>query len=271
MKKTKRVKKIKKAKKKVAIKKKNGLISITSPIGENVKVMVASELADDEMIENEMMGEILPFFVYKFTQDGKDVVGLTVKGVNEVVRRINRNPKSGSKIHINPKFLMKEEVEREGEKGIEVSVFAEDLVSGNSAWGIKFEPYFKTGRNGKYKNTFAVEKALSKAERNARRKLISETLAVKMIEKLLKEPNTVKQIEAPAFQVVEVKPIVAKASTPEELVGIIMQGIKNKKSITEVIDFDEKAQKDPRLTKNLREAIHKSAVNRVSELEKNEK
>ena len=122
---------------------------IQSPISPSTAIVVASEFADDAIIEAEMMGNVLPYFIYSFQQDGKEVVGLTVKGVNEVVRRLGKDEKSGSKIHMNPAYMIKEEVERDGQKGIEISVFAEDLISGNSAWGVKFEPYKKTKKDWK--------------------------------------------------------------------------------------------------------------------------
>ena len=45
----------------------------------------------------------------------------------------------------------------------------------------------KMGKNGKYAHTVATEKALSKAERNAKRKLIAEPMAIKIIQKLMTE------------------------------------------------------------------------------------
>jgi len=191
-------KKVTKRKRKVA--KPKGLVAMPSPAHPEIQLMVASEMADDSMIEAELLGEVLPHFVYQFSQEGKDVTGMTVKGVSEVVRRINRNPKSGSKIRLNPEFIRVERnAEYDGQKGVEVMVYAEDLVTGGSAWGAKFEPYTKKGRRGEYPNTFPLEKALSKAERNAKRKLIPETMATKMIQKLIKEdPGTIQKIEAPA-------------------------------------------------------------------------
>lgn len=248
--------------------KKNMQVTIPSPVDANIRVVVASELADDDIIEREMTGEVLPFFVYRFKQEGGEVVGLTVKGVNEVVRRLNRNPKSGSKIRINPQYLVKEEVEREGEKGIEVSVYAEDLVSGNSAWGVKFEPYMATKRDGgRYKNKFATEKALSKAERNAKRKLISEMVAVKIIDKLIKEePSTVKQIEAPAFETQVLTPRKPVATTPEDKMAIIRKAIATQRSQSAIIEIDQRTQASAEFSDDFKKEIHKSASARVDEL-----
>lgn len=253
------------AKRKSAPRKKAGTVIVTSPVAPDVRIAIASELSDDKMIEAEMMGDVLPHFIYQFEQEGKKVSGLSVKGVHEVVRRLNRNPKSGYKIHINPQYQKVErDVEYNGEKGVEVSVFAEDLLTGNSAWGIKFEPYFKTGRRGKYANTFALEKALAKAERNAKRKLIPETVAVKMIEVMIGEnKNNVVQIEAPKHVQVTVKPNVPQASTAEELEKVVMGAIASAKTLDAVVDIDERAQKSDKLTQEMKERIHAEALKRA--------
>lgn len=247
---------------------------IQSPISPSTAIVVASEFADDAIIEAEMMGNILPYFIYTFPQDGKDVVGLTVKGVNEVVRRLGKDAKSGSKIHMNPAYMIKEEVERDGIKGIEVTVFAEDLISGNSAWGVKFEPYkktkkdWKTGKETTYTNTFATEKALSKAERNAKRKLIPEVLATKMIEKLMKEdPNSVQKIEPPKTQMTVMKPVAPVASTIEDIEALIRKAVANGKTQDAIIDIDTKTQESPKFSKEFKAEIHSLASSRVNELD----
>lgn len=243
-----------------------GLIVIHSPAQANLEVSVASEMADDEMIEKELMGEILPYFVYQFTPSGEDgggkpVSGLTVKGVNEVVRRMSRNPKSGSKIRINPDSLKKEEVERNGEKGIEVSVLAEDLVTGNSAFGLKFEPYMKNGKRGKYTNTFAVEKALAKAERNAKRKLIPEVLATKMIETLISgNPNNVRQLAAP-------KPQPKREATPEEIFELTQNMIRAAKSTGPLMVILERVKESKKLSKPQKTELEKLIGGKVDSLD----
>lgn len=268
MKKSPKLKTKKKRKAKVA--KKPRQIVMASPIDPQIRFAVASEWADDELIEKEVMGDVLPTFIYKFENDGKVVTGLTVRGVNEVVRRLGMKKNSGSKIHLNPNHLLKEEVEREGEKGIEVSVFAEDLVTGNSAWGVKFEPYFKVGRDKKrYANKFAVEKALSKAERNAKRKLISEGLAVKLIQILMKENKGahVKELKAPAYLQTVVRPPVPVASSPEALYAVVENAINAADTPDAVIDLDERAQASDKLSDEMKAKLHAVALGRTSVLQ----
>ncbi len=263
------VKKVAKKTRAKTTKPKSTDIIISSPVDPDIKVVMASELADDQMIESEMMGEVLPFFIYEFKQGGKPVRGLTVKGVSEAVRRLNRDKASGYNIRVNPKFLKVEHnLEQENEKGVQVSVFAENLVDGNSAWGIKFEAYWKAGKNGKYKNDFAVEKALSKAERNAKRKLMPEVAVLKIIEKLINsDPNAVKQINAPEVrqQIVSAAPV--KASTPEEIKETIRLAIKTAKNSDTVIMFDEKTQESNKFDAKFKKEIKNLANRKVEELD----
>ena len=270
--------------KKKVVKKPRSIVMV-SPVDPALRFVVASEFADDQLIERELMGDVLPTFIYQYcankpackaedVKSGKceheKVAGLSTKGVNEVVRRLNRNPKSGSKIRINPMHLLKEEVEREGEKGIEVSVFGEDLISMGSAWGVKFEPYFKVGRDNKrYANTFAVEKALSKAERNAKRKLISEGIAVKMIQVLIAEGKGlhVQALNAPAYLPTVVRPAVPVASTPEALYKVVEDAIKNAKTIGIIIDLDERAQASDKLDAEMKKKLHSLALGKTDILQ----
>lgn len=278
-------KKVVKKTKKKAVKKSNKLITITSPIDPQVRIMIASEQMDDQLIEKELMGQALPYYIYQFCDNrgarcdaaivkaGKcphdKVVGLSFKGVSEVVRRLNRNAASGYKIRINPEFLKKDEVEREGMLGVEVSVYAEDMITGNSAWGIKFEPYMKKKRDGStYRNEFPTEKALSKAERNAKRKLIPETPAALMIQKLMKENRGahILTIDAPKTVEHTVKPPAPVASTPKELMSICIKEIAKAKELGRVVDIDERAQKSDKLTDEMKKEIHEKALARADVL-----
>lgn len=259
-------------------------VVVSSPVAPEAVFTVASELADDALIEAEIMGDVLPHFIYQFCdnrpacsaevlQSGKcdhhKTTGLSVKGINEVVRRMNKDPKSGAKIRINPAYLMKEEVERDGEKGIEISVFAENMLDGNSAWGVKFEPWKKHGRNNTlYTNTFAVEKALSKAERNAKRKLIPETLATKMIQTLIRSPQNVKALGAPPAVSHETRTVPPpQPSTIDELMQLVRNGIRNAKTVDVAIEIDEKTQASDKFSPDFKKEIHALASSRVDQLD----
>jgi hypothetical protein len=158
---------------------------------------VASEMADVQAIEQELLGRAMEHYVYGFMQDGKPVTGLSVAGVNETTRQLTRKANSGYKIRIIPDSLkIERDVMYDKEKGVEVQMVAENMVTGETGIGVKFEAYTKTGRKGTYQNTFAVEKAVSKAERNAKRKLIPEKAVVEMIKKFVAQ-NKYASIAAP--------------------------------------------------------------------------
>jgi len=194
------MKKPTKAKKPRAKKQTNGMMVVKSPINPGQEFVVASELADDEAIEQELLGKAMESYVYSFPQEGKTVTGLTVSGVNEISRLLTKKSNSGIKIRIVPDSInIDTKAEMEGEKGISVTLIAENMLTGETAIGAKFEPYMKKGRKGPYKNTFSLEKAVSKAERNAKRKLIPEKAAIEMINKFVKQGN-VQQIGQPAPQ-----------------------------------------------------------------------
>lgn len=174
-----------------------GDIVVHNPTNPTQEFVVASEFADDEAIEAELMGRAMEHYVYSFDQDGKNVTGLTVNGVNEMSRLLTKKKDSGIKIRVVPDSVKIERgVEENGQAGVSVILMAENMLTGETAIGAKFEPYKKTGRNGQYDNTFALEKAVSKAERNAKRKLIPEKIAVEMIKKFVNKFG-VKELQAP--------------------------------------------------------------------------
>lgn len=205
----KKCQKCKGVKKRKPRRKKDGLVKMTSPVRPEMEFYVASDQADEQAIEAEIMGQVLPHFIYKF-KDGKgnEVKGLSLQGVRETTRRINRMKNSGQRIRISPEPpIISRDVEYNGKKGIEILVYAEDIESGGGSWGNAFEPYVKVGKGGKtYPSQFPERVALSKAQRNALRALIPETTAVAMIDQLSKDQNKVKEIEAPAQQTDVIEP-----------------------------------------------------------------
>ncbi len=199
--------KTKKTTKKVAKKvvAKKGLVIVHSPVNPTQEFIVASELADDQAIENELLGKAMEHYVYSFSQKGKMVTGLTVAGVNEMSRQLTRKNNSGIKIRVIPESVkIEHNAEMEDKKGVSVFLIAENMLTGETAIGAKFEPYKKTGRNGLYENTFSLEKAVSKAERNAKRKLIPEKVAVEMIKKFV-AVGKVQEIQAPVQRAITPK------------------------------------------------------------------
>ena len=139
------------------------------------------EKADEEQVLAELEGNFLEEFVYEFVQNGKKVTGLSLAGVRETVRHMNKNKMA--KICISDK----EPKIKETEEWIEVWVYAKDEINGTGAWGVKRQQ--KKYVSGKL-NEFALEQALSKAQRNAQRPLIPENYVKSMIRKFIEMGKT---------------------------------------------------------------------------------
>ena len=145
--------------------------------------------------------------------------------------------------------LRKEEVEREGQKGIEVTIWVDDMISGQSYPGVKFEAYKKYSKKKKmwYPNTFAVEKATSKAVRNAFRRHFPEHLVQKVIQKLAKNKNNVLQLqsapEIEAAELTETRVVELKPSTNMTKFDIARDGIMKLKTEFAVKAALERAEK----------------------------
>lgn len=219
-------------KKTTRAKKPKGMVQITSPIRSDISFYVAAELQDDKIIEQEILGEAIETYIYEFCPNKCDdfkkngkcghntTKGMSAPGVREVVRQINRNSASGHKIRVAPEPpIINRDVDQNGQKGIEVMVYAEDLVAGSGSWGSKFEPYIKYGK----KNVFALELALTKAQRNAERALIPEKLALAMITKLIKEKRGVMALpEAPDSVTIDIEP---QKTTAGQLFDMTMERV----------------------------------------------
>jgi hypothetical protein len=209
------MKKIKKKKiKKKKIKKTDAdsrMVKITSPINPDLIIPVLSERADDSIIESDVVGKAMDYYVYEFPLEGKVVRGLTVKGVIETVRYININTKkTHMRLVVDKNSLKKEECSREEQKGIEVTIWVDDMISGQSYPGVKFEAYKKYSRKNKawYPNTFATEKATSKAIRNAFRRHFPEHLVQSVIAKMVKDKSKVLSLtSAPEIEATELEEV----------------------------------------------------------------
>lgn len=241
------------------------LVKIISPIDSKTAFYVQSELMDDEQIEQELLGKMAEFYVYEFPADeGKTVRGLTITGVRDSVRNINKRTKqTGMRILLDPDKMKVEEAEQDGQKGIRVIVWAKDMISGMFNPGTKFEPYQKYSRRQKkmISNTFALEKATSKAIRNAFRGLFPEQLVIKMINQYMKAGKVIK-LQAPMNQEqVFVKEVEMKPSTDEKKFDAIMQGIYHIKSKKTA----EAWLKQAKTSKELPEKYRKQVVEKLEQ------
>ena len=128
----------------------------------------AMEAKDDQQILSELKGdlkaEILRQYFYSFTVNGRTVVGLSYKGVKQIAR------KQG---HI----IIKELELKETDKAWLAICKALDKARDIEIYGAASQPKEITFRSGgATPDPFALTKAVSKAQRNALRGLISETV-----------------------------------------------------------------------------------------------
>lgn len=245
---TKKIEKPKAKKVAEAIKEKKSLVLggdvvVHNPTNPMQEFVVASEVADDEQIEAELMGKAMEHYVYSFKQAGKDVTGMTVAGVNEISRQLTKKKDSGIKIRIVPDSIkIERNVEEDGNLGVSVVLIAENMLTGETAIGAKFEPYKKKGGKGTYDNTFSLEKAVSKAERNAKRKLIPEKVAIEMIKKFVRSGNVQSiaptnqpaQISAPAQSINYLSKLVTMLAREANVK--IIGGMPTKEDVEKMLD-----------------------------------
>lgn len=145
---------------------------VRTDTGEVVDPYLEMDRLDEAQILAELKGASLDKMIYQFGT----VTGLSVAGVRETVRKLNNNRLGRIRISKQEPSI------HETEDFIEVRVYAEDEMNGGGNWGIKRQEKFTQGRNGaKVADAFALEKALSKAQRNALRALIPESFVAGMI------------------------------------------------------------------------------------------
>lgn len=202
----------KKTNKKTSKKKeKDKVVKVTSKVDKSQQIFVAMELEDDRLIGQELLGQEVTTLVYSYEEeDGSVGHRLSYAGVREACRLINRDRKSGHTIQIAERPpIIDRDVTLNGQPGVEVQIYAVDIEAGGGSWGIKFEPWQKYIGDGKGStdfNRFALETALSKAQRNAMFNLLPAHLIEKMAQKFVKEGKSVKKIEGKKIETRVQKP-----------------------------------------------------------------
>lgn len=171
---------------------------------------VAMEKADEHQVLAEMQGRFIQELVYSFNQGGQEVTGLSLAGVRETVRTMNSRGLSRIRISAQePKIT-------ETDDYYQVMVYAEDVQNGGGAWGAKRQE--KRHARGAV-NVFAMEMALSKAQRNAQRALIPEYFVKAMIEEFMSKKGTVRRmapVQRPAQQPTKTPPVETRARELED-------------------------------------------------------
>jgi len=149
-----------------------GLIRMTETkqIVERDEIFELMERRDEKQIIQELQGEMLEEFVYSFPSGGKVVTGLSWAGVKEAVRRMG----SIKVTHL--------EIEDDEDSWI-AKAKARDTVNDVEMWGVAQQRKIMKYKDGtELKDMFALQKCVSKAQRNALRTLIPEKMIAKMIQ-----------------------------------------------------------------------------------------
>lgn len=147
------------------------------------------EQADEEQILAEMKGEIIKEFVYSFPQGGKEIVGLSKTGVDNACREASKKgeffrvidmpqiQQDGDYINVIVKvgrYTLHPETRQE--------IMIDSTLGAKRQW-----KKMKLQDKSIVADPFWFEKALSKAERNAKRKLLPEKLIVELIKEYRKQ------------------------------------------------------------------------------------
>jgi hypothetical protein len=143
---------------------------------------------DEAQIEAELLGGVVAEYAYRFDQGAGAVTGLSLAGVMAVAQHMG-----GITCDEPPHWEI-------GEDEYYCEIAATDHGRGLKLWGNASQPKYLRRRDGQQiLDPHARAKALSKAQRNAVRKLIPETLATKMLEAYLagQQPQARRPIARP--------------------------------------------------------------------------
>ena len=151
---------------------------------ENAKFAIM-EQKDEQQILAELQGVYLDKFVYSFKQGNQDVTGISWAGIKEIAYRIGEIDTTIEKFE-------------ETEDAYVFIVKATNKGVG-SRLGVSNQP--KKYSNGK-PDQFALQKALSKAQRNAIRGVIPEATIQQYLDKFMKQDKNVdnSQPEEPRYE-----------------------------------------------------------------------
>ena len=135
------------------------------------------ERKDEDQILAEMKGNVIQEFVYSFNTNGKEITGLSYAGVKQIALEMGG-------IHCSEPILQ----EHDGSWICKVK--AVDVHRNLEMWGVSIQSkLFRTRYGKEIPDDFAVQKAVSKAERNALRKLMPERLIIEMIKEWKQNNN----------------------------------------------------------------------------------
>jgi hypothetical protein len=194
----------------------SGTDLVVSDPTDETAVMVTLDKHDEAVIVQELQGRLSKAMLYDFPQGGQRLVDLSWPGVRECIHEMNRTGKC--RISIVKGSAEFESVQEDVGDGDEpcwmVTVMAEDEVTGETNYGTALEPKriklkdstAKRRRSegkfvddaGKIADPFSRQKALGKAQRNAYKTFIPETLRQTLIAQYRGDAEALKVINAGA-------------------------------------------------------------------------
>ena len=135
------------------------------------------ERKDENQILAEIKGNVLEEFVYSFPQGNRTVTGLSYSGVKQIALQMGN-------IHCEEPIL-----QENGSCWI-CKVKAIDVQRNFEMWGVSQQPKYMELKSGqKLRDDFCIQKCVSKAERNALRKLMPEKIIIEMIKEWQSKKN----------------------------------------------------------------------------------
>jgi len=135
------------------------------------------ERKDENQILQEIKGNVIEEFVYSFPQGNRQITGLSYSGVKQIALKMGN-------IHCSEPILQENNGAWIGK------VKAIDVQRNLEMWGVSTQNKFMELRNGgKVKDDFCIQKCVSKAERNALRKLMPEKIIIEMIREWQSKKN----------------------------------------------------------------------------------
>jgi len=145
------------------------------------------EKRDEAQILAEIQGAVIEEMVYSFKSGGRTITGLSWVGVKEIARQYG---------HIDVELVDQQETP----DAWIVTVKARDTENDTGILGVSIQPKMMQRRDGSPQpDPFALQKATSKAQRNAIRALIPEAFIKKVIEGWYQKKigqNTPRRVEA---------------------------------------------------------------------------
>jgi hypothetical protein len=130
---------------------------------------------DENQILSELQGHYLTEFVYSFKAGGRDIIGLSWAGIKEIAYRMKGIQIETCTIEDKADYWM-------------VTCKALDIERRSSRFGVATQSKLLKRKDGNTEpDDFALQKATSKAQRNAIRALIPEITAKQYINQFLEE------------------------------------------------------------------------------------